>query len=537
MPRSRTQPKDNIVKYTKLAYYLLPLLLLAGHLKAQGDSEVAKLRAMVEALQTENNELKSQLVKNDNQLEAQTSELEEIREEQKVERREKREYSSSGGGRDRAAGGGIELGPFSFGGAIRANYTVGDYDNPLADGAAGGAGRDDGGTVALDTFYLTSAFEYGNFIGAAEYRFYDSPGSFSGYHFLQTLWLGKVFDNGSTLKAGIVEVPFGLERFGTSYGFFNSLDNYVGLSDDRDLGIVYSFTIDDFEFDLGYFYSAEPDGNGNSRNSARGSYDVVEPAGAPGVFNFGAPEDNNFLSGNFSPWEEKHQFNARVKYNFYLAETENVIGASVQYGGLESTDPQDRFDDGHMYAGSVFLKSTWGNWQLKAGITHYKYDIDQLKDKSTFPGTPFFTSIAGYNPDQIVMGGFDTPYYISSEGTIPSIGISYTYVPNNIDFIDFIVPYVDYSILIKEGETNGNYFALPVGTEYQDSEQLTIGAIIGRGNWLIYVDTIFGKGSPLIGNENGQYFSGASLNDAQNATIDFDAGWQLRFNINVGYYF
>jgi hypothetical protein len=135
------------------------------------------------------------------------------------------------------------------------------------------------------------------------------------------------------------------------------------------------------------------------------------------------------------------------------------------------------------------------------------------------------------------MGGFDTPFYIASEGTIPSIGISYTYIPHRIDFIDFIVPYVDYSIILKDGETNANYFALPADNEFQDSEQLTFGAIIGSGNWLIYIDTIFGKGSPLVGNENGQYFSGASLNDAQDATIDFDSRFQLRFNINVGYYF
>jgi hypothetical protein len=528
------------MKTNKLAYFILPLLLLTSYAKAQDSAEVAKLEAMVKALQAENSQLKSQLAKTDTQLEAQSTEIEEIRSEQRAERRELRQASSIGDGRDRAAGGDVEIGPFSFGGALRANYTAGDYDN---DASGGGSNRDDDGTVTLDTFYLTSAFEYKDFIGAAEYRFYDSFGSADGYHFVHTAWLGKMFANGSTLKAGIVEVPFGLERFGTSYGFFNSLDNYVGLSDDRDLGIVYSFAIDDFEIDLGYFYSAEPDGSGNSKNSARGSYDIVEASGTAGALGTPIGQENNFLGGNYSPWEEKHQFNARVKYNFDLGETVNVVGASAQYGGLESTDPQDRFDDGHMYAGSVFVKSTWGNWQLKAGVTHYKYDIDQLKDKSTFAGTPFFTSFNGYNPDQIVIGGFDTPYFIAAEGTIPSIGISYTYITHQIDFIDYIIPYIDYSILIKEGETNGNYIVdeslggRPIGTEYENSEQLTLGAMIGSGNWLIYVDTILGKGAPLVGNDNSQYFSGASLNSASDSTSSFDDGWQLRFNINVGYYF
>jgi len=533
MPLTHYATKS-IAMLKQLTTVLLTILLFAGSAWASDAEEIAKLRAMVEALEAENKTLKAQLGESEEKLEKQSEDLADFREEQREQRREMREYTGSG--RDRAPAGNVNIGPFSFGGAIRANYTVGDYDNPLADGADGGAGRDEDGTVTLDTLYLSSEFEHGNFFGAAEYRFYDSIGSFSGYHFLNEGWVGYRFDNGAELKAGIVEVPFGLERFGTSYGFINSLENYVGLSDDRDLGIVYSFTTGDFEVDLAYFYSSEPDGKGNSQDSSRGSYDIVTPAGPAGALGAVTPgEENNFLFGNFSPWEEKHQFNARVKYNFYLGDTENVVGASVQYGGLESTDPQDRFDDGEMYAGSLFFKTTYGNWQVKGGITHYHYDIDQLKDKSTFPNTPFFTSFNAYNPDQIVIGGFDTPFYIASKGTIPSIGISYTHYPRNIDFIDFIVPYVDYSILIKDGETNGNYFLIPEGTEFKDSEQLTLGAIIGSGNWLIYVDTVFGKGSPLVGNENGQYFSGASLNDDTTGT--FDDGWQLRFNINVGYYF
>ncbi|MEM7790410.1 MAG: hypothetical protein AAF546_03320 [Verrucomicrobiota bacterium] len=536
----------------QLTYLILCSVLLSSSLLANEADEIAELKAKLKNLEAENASLRQQLEAADDEIEQKTKvvtkqeeRIEEYEEINRLARIEQRNSSKSATGRDQGPGGSIQLGPFSFGGAIRAQYTDGDYGFPGTDGDVEGPSRDEG-TATLDTLYFSGAFEWENLIGAGEYRFYDSVGSFGGYHFLHTLWFGHEFNNGATIKVGVTEVPFGIERFGSGYGFFNQLDNYVGLADDRDLGITYSFSIQDFDIDLGYFLQSEPRGSGESLNSARGSYDVVEPEGDAGALFFqpggvAIGEGNNFLGGNFSPWEEGQQLNARVKYNFYAGPTENMVGFSAQWGELESTDPLDRFDDGEMWAASVFAKSTYKNWQVKAAITQYKYDIDTLRDQSTFPGTPFFTTFNAYNPDQIVIGGFDTPFYVASEGIIPSIGVSYTHFPRKIDFIDFIVPYIDYSIIIKDGETNGNYFtepAVPIGTEFQDSEQLSIGAIIGSGNWLVYIDFLFGKGAPLVGNSNAQYFTGASLND-DTGTLpnEFDDSWQHRFNINFGYYY
>jgi len=557
------------MSYKTLAYCFLSLLLLGTVTKAD---ELSALRAAMAALEAENKTLKAQLDKSEEKLQKQSKNLADFRKEQGEQRRVLREYT--GKGRDRGPGDLIELGPVSIGGALRANYTVGDYDNTALDGSIDGPTRDSGGTFTLDTFYVNADFEHGNFIGSAEYRFYDQLDELGGYHFLNELWGGYRFNNGSELKVGIVEVPFGSERFGNAYGFLQSLDNVVGLSDDRDLGIVYSFAVGDFDIDLGYFYGEEPNGSGQSANSTRGSYDVASPADRSSVYTpfspvFPYPENpenvqreadrfaaNNFLFGNFSPFQERNQFNMRVKYNFYVGETDNIIGASFQYGELEPVgsvitdtfpdafgfiDPgtvpvetarsSDIFDDGEMYAGSIFLRSTYRNWQLKAGITKYHYDIDTLRDGETF---------VGYNPDQIVVGAFDIPIFIASEGTIPSVALSYTHIPRNIDFIDWIVPYVEYSAILKNGQTNGQYyFNLPAGTDFEDSEQFTLGAVMGMGDLVIYVDTVFGKGSPLIGNKNNQLTTGGALNMDPDGTgsVDFDDGWQLRFNINVGYYF
>ena len=513
------------------------ILLFPLGISAQYSEEIQSLQAKIRLLQAENTELKSKLAAADVTIEGQSKSLSQqeqrivaFRESEQAARAEQRRSSGSDLGRDRGPRGAIALGPFTFGGAIRANYTSGDYDYELADGAIDGPSRDNG-TVLLDTLYFNAAYDTGHWMGAAEYRFYDNIGTFGGTHFLHTLWMGKRLHNGSELRAGIVEVPFGLERFGAAYGYFNHLDYYVGLADDRDLGITYSFSLSDWDIDIGYFLGSEPEGSGESRNSARGSYDVLTPSDSTtrGV-------DNNFLYGNFSPWKEDRQFNLRIKKQFYTGDFDNTIGASFQYGELESTDPQERFEEGEMLAGSIFLKSTFGNWQFKAALTKYEYDIDQLKEGAIY---------LGYNPDQIVMGGFDTPFFIASEGIIPSIGVSYTHFPRHIDFIDYIVPYIDYSKIMKSGETNGQYYGefspawnpLPVGTKFQDSEQLSLGSIIGCGNMIIYIDVLFGKGAPVVGNTNSQYFTGASLNGPTSPSAVFDDSWQHRFNINFGYYY
>ena len=511
----------------------------------QNSSEIEDLKRIIAELEQENLELKSELKKSDETIQnkdkiliQQDTQITAYRESERKAREEKRKISGSNLGRDRGPGGAIKFGSITLGGAIRANYISGDYNNGAADGGVDGPSRDNG-TVNLGTLILNGKYESSDFVGFAEYRFYDNISSFGGTHFLNSAWLGKVFNDGSTLKVGIQEVPFGIERFGSAYGYLNHLDYVVGLSDDRDLGLTYSFVLGDWDIDLGYFVGSEPEGCGESENSSRGSYDVVTPyspvdALEYNLASFAPPTGsndypkNNYLLGNFSPWEEGEQINVRLKKEFYTEKFDNVIGLSYQYGELDSTDTLNRFDKGEAEAKSIFIKSTSGMWQIKASLSEYHYDIDKSKE-NILP--PYY-----YNPDQIVIGGFDTPFFIASKGTIHSLGVSYTIFPK-LSFLDFIVPYLDYSKISKDGETNGTYYNVPVvGSKFKDSEQFSIGSMFGIGQMLIYADLSYGKGSPLIGNNNSQYFTGASFNDSQTG-LSFDDNWQHRFTINFGYYY
>jgi hypothetical protein len=51
--------------------------------------------------------------------------------------------------------------------------------------------------------------------------------------------------------------------------------------------------------------------------------------------------------------------------------------------------------------------------------------------------------------------------------------------------------------------------------------------LIASGKLFTYVDAAFGKNQPWIGPDYGRAL----------AEGDPDAGWELRFNINIGYYF
>tara|TARA_B100002019_G_scaffold76994_1_gene66441 strand:+ start:1227 stop:2816 length:1590 start_codon:yes stop_codon:yes gene_type:complete len=523
-----------------VTYYLLSVFLSA-FIYAESISELESLKKIIANLENENAELKTRLVQSNAKIETQKISLSEkeskivaLKENDRKSREAQRLDSGSSIGRNRGPKGDIILGSLTLGGAIRANLVSGDYDNLAADGNVRGPSRDDG-SASLGTLIFNGTYDFGDFSAFAEYRFYDSIGSYGGSHFLHTFYLGKEYNDGSDFKLGIVEVPFGIERFGAAYGYLNHLDYVVGLSDDRDLGLTYSFALSDWDLDLGYFWGAEPKGKGQSKNSARGSFDVVSPLGSSSnpswPYTAFIGEGNNFLEGNFSPWEEGRQFNIRVKKQLYSGGFENTIGASYQYGKLESTDTLGRFDPGKMNASSLFIKSTYGSWQMKAALMHYDYAIDTLKDGENY---------LRYNPDQIVVGIFDTPLFVASEGVIPSLGISYTIFPRNLSFIDYLVPYLDYSRIIKNGHTDGPsgyYYLQPENTEFRDSEQLSLGTMIGIGQLLIYVDYAMGKGSPLIGNNNDQYFTGASVNHPFSPSTNFDLGWQSRLTINFGYYF
>ncbi len=361
-------------------------------------------------------------------------------------------------------------GKLKIGGAIRANYAFGDYGSKTGRPSRA---EGDGGNMSLDTFRINLDYTNDAFVGKAEYRFYD------GYHFLHTGWLGYNFDDGGQVQVGVNRVPFGPGPYGVSQSWFFDQHYYVGLADDMDLGVKYMRTYDNWQFDLAYYYSDEGTWAGDSRQSSRYSYDVVNESG--------------------DGYEERNQVNVRGIYSLKDASIPTDVGFSLQYGELESKGSQD---DGDHYAASMHMVNKWNNFTLATQLTRYHFDVDALQPLGT--------------DKRVQFGAFDFPSTAAAEAWIPAISLSYYHETPSIEWLDYVIPYIEYSSIVKDESS------------FNDSELVTLGTAWGRGGWYIYTEVAYSNGNEFVG---GETVSG----DRLGANADDD--WLYRFNMNLGYYF
>jgi hypothetical protein len=371
-----------------------------------------------------------------------------------------------------AAATAFDLGPLSVGGAIRANYVIGDYGDGTSPSQPSRSDND-GGNFELDTFRINLDYAQGPWIGKAEYRFYD------GYHFLHTGWVGYNFDEISQIQVGVNRVPFGPGPYGVSQSWMFDQHYYVGLSDDMDLGAKYTTSFGDLKMDFAYYAMDEGSYFGKTENAARYSYDAVEDENEDG-------------------YKEELQFNIRAIYPIQMGEIKTDIGASLEYGLLGASGG-DR-DDGDHWAGSIHAVNKFSNWTLAAQLTYYEYDVEDA---------------TGQSMDLVNFGAYDYYTPVAAEAMVPAISLSYYLETPKIDFIDYIIPYIEYSSIIKEE------------SDFNDSEMWVLGAAWARGGWYIYTDLAYSNGNDFVGNESGWSRFGENLDDE----------WEYRFNINFGYYF
>lgn len=384
----------------------------------------------------------------------------------------------------------IKAGPFTLGGAMRANYTIGDY-TPELDRASRAEG--DGGTFSLDVFRFNLDFKQDAFVGKAEYRFYPGYGenNHDGYHMLHTGWLGYNFENGSQVQVGVNRVPFGPGAWGISQSWFFDQHYYVGLADDMDLGIKYTTPLgENLNIDVAYYYSDEGSYNGAnfSRKGVRYSYDAIDESG--------------------DGYEERNQVNFRAIYTVKTDAGSTAVGTSLEYGQLESNGPQD---DGSHYAVSLHGKLKFSNITLAPQVTYYAYDVDEDQPLGT---------------DTLVQfGAFDFPTLIPAEAWIPAVSLSYYLETPNLDWLEYVIPYAEYSSLVKTED------------EFNNSDLVTVGAAWGSGGWYIYSEFAFSNGNDFVGNEAGYGDYPGNVWTSNRFGANPTDDWEYRFNINFGYYF
>ena len=383
----------------------------------------------------------------------------------------------------------IRVGPLTIGGAVRANYVLGDYPGRGNGPSRGG----NGGNFELDTFRINMDLKYQQLVGKLEYRWYN------GYNFLHTGWLGWDFDDGSQLQVGVNRVPFGPGPYGVSQSWFFDQHYYVGLSDDMDLGVKYLTDFGNWSLDFAYYARSEWNGNGTSQDSARYSYDAVEWAAAL------APNGDVEFAALPNGYQERNQINVRAIYSLDDGAVPTDLGVSLQYGQLHGR----RADDGDHWAASVHMTNSWNNWLLATQLTRYQLDIDDDNPLGT--------------DELIPMGAYDFAWPVATDAWIPAVSLSYLYETDQLPWLDSVRPYVEYSSILKqEGDFN-------------DSDLLILGAAWARGGWYIYTDAAWATGNYFVGDEGDNY---GNINDGVgDFGVNGNDDRNFRFNINFGYYF
>jgi len=317
---------------------------------------------------------------------------------------------------------------FRLGGALRFNYGWLDY---------GPSSKFQPELVRLD-----ASGQYGNLFGDAQYRWYD------GFDAVHHAFVGWKFNEDSDIRAGVVQVPFGMLPYAAQGFWFNS-DYYLGLDDDYDLGIVWQRKNGPHQWHVGTFFGDE---YGDGGRFGRYSFDIADTADLP--------------------YREREQLNLRYEYARELGAYALKTGVSTRFGRLE-----DRNNGAHPrhIAAAAHMEAKRGNLTTQLQWIYYDYDV---------PG------------NRVALSAFLYPFEIASRAHMPSFNLVYA-LPRS-GWFDSVTCYNNYSTTLVSGDG------------LHDSRQNVTGCMFGKGKTLTYVDWIAGynmwfAGGPGIGiQEPGQ---------------------------------
>lgn len=370
--------------------------------------------------------------------------------------------------------------------------------------------------ATMDTWRMNFSANLSDVILDFEYRFYPTFNT----HFIHHGYLGYNFTENLNMQLGVTRVPFGNLAY-NSHSWWFLIPYYLGLEDDYNMGIKFTYDIDEkLNLKTAYFRQSDPAGPAYGSASFGGptagtySYNVI-----PGSADI-SPE------GITSSIRELNQFNLRLEYEVREG---TYLGFSGQVQGLYNSVLDDTEYGNAMAA---HLNSNFRNFNLQLQYTAYNY---KARDDE------------GNIMDRVQMGAYGDPYYgdgVASGGTILTAGFAYEI---SVDWgpISSILPYIDYSLMTKDGEleVNGSQF------DFQNSYMMVPGLMITAGGMYTYVDLAMGKNHPwltgafgtgmgaghLYGNEQEDYYYDEDKAGQPVPVGEMD--WNMRFNINVGYYF
>lgn len=356
------------------------------------------------------------------------------------------------------------------GGALRFNYNLSSWkDGQIARG----------GDFGYDVFRINAKAAYKGVKLNAEYRQYST--GFGG-GMLKQGWIGYDFTSKDNLQIGLIQVPFGNTQY-NSHNWFFSLNYYVGLEDDHDMGVKYTHTGDHWLYSLAFFKNAEELnlGSYSDVSDSRYSYDVSS---------IDVDGDGTLDLRN----KETNQVNGQLAYAFG-DDLKSKLGVSAEFGGLYNLDEHAM---GNHYAFAAQYKGDIRNFDLLAQVSYYKYN-------------PVLASSDPSN--EVAMTAYGAPYLIASEAATYTVGAAYS-VSVKWGPISSLQFYNDFGMMQK------------MDASFADTYMNVTGVLVTAGNVYTYIDYAAGKNQPWL----GSVWTNALASGG-------DTQWDARFNINIGYYF
>ena len=164
-------------------------------------------------------------------------------------------------------------------------------------------------------------------------------------------------------------------------------------------------------------------------------------------------------------------------------------------GGLYNMDTRKT---GLRTAFALHYVTDYRRWNLKMQYTNYNLRPVRAP---------------GEDRSVVTMAAYGSSYRIASRADIYTVSLSYR-IPVNKWFLDDICLYNDFSLLNKRV------------AGFNDSLENVTGCSLAMGKVFTYIDYAVGRNHAWLGDVWDEAFAGGT-----------EDNWNVRFNINIGYYF
>lgn len=318
-----------------------------------------------------------------------------------------------------------------LGGALRTTYRY-DYTRQ--------SDRDGGGRWAYDVLRLNVDGAYKKLLLKVDYRLY---GSASGGPMLKYGWIGYRPSSKHLWQIGAVQPALGLNP-SSSNSFYMNLDYYLGLDDDADLGIRYTYENKGWMLSAAFMKNDEMPGN-SPTSTSRFGYDIG------------------------GQHRERNQFNLYV-HKEWGSSIRHQIGLSGMHSGLYNIST---LEGGKRYALSAHYRLKYKGLSLAAQVL--QYNIKAMTN--------------GQRSNEITMAAFGWEHPIAPSGRLYIASAAYT-LPIRHSFIDQLHFYNDLSILDK---------FLGTSISHPTSVQNVTGCMITAGPIITYAEWLWTRNHPFIG--------------------------------------